>query len=193
AATNNAAVQTVSVTGGDLTIMGGAEEEEVAVIANLGSTGRQSVFVTGGNLDITAGLGADTDMDLDEGLAVAAIIGTGINDGFDAMDGSGAAQLIVVDGGNLTITGGGNATATGNIAGIANINEGDSTQYVDVSGTITLTGGEGTLAAAGLITLGYNTTIDAGLSQSVIAGSGLSLNGGSGDGSVAGIGSVGAL
>src|SRR5690606_7152822 len=78
-------------------------------------------------------------------------------------------------------------------AGIANINEGESTQYVDVSGAITITGGEGELAAAGLVALGYNTTMDAGLSQSVIAGNGLSLNGGSGDGSVAGIGSVGVL
>jgi len=203
-ATNAAAVQTLNVTNGGIQVIGGAGATELATISMTGASGRQTInLITDGDLLVEGGDGAGsaaliTSAGINGGgtQAQRIIIDAGqliVRGNQDATNGTGTAtisqtstaanttQFIQVSGttgtdGRITVLGG---AGDGDFALISSTGRGTPGQQITAATDLTVEGGTGTNATAG-ITHAASILGGAANGQSITVGGNLVVEGGSG-------------
>jgi filamentous hemagglutinin family protein len=159
----------------DILVEGGEGTSSEALVLATGTQGRQLMITQTGDFSVLAGSGE---------AASARVEASGLN-------GAGAsqqAQRILVQDGNMILDAGDGLNANAN-ALVSALNTGEATQLIDVNGTLTLQGGEGLDERAEILAQGFDAT--PGLAQTVTSTGDISLTGGLGDNSLAGINSTG--
>jgi trimeric autotransporter adhesin len=176
-ATNTNAIQLINVTNGGIIVRGGVGTTETARIAMTGTSGRQTInLLTDGDFVVEGGDGA---------TSTALVTSAGLNAGVGT-----EAQRIVIDAGQLIVRGNQNATNNDSTAIISQTNTGSASQIIAVNGLAPTDGTVSVLGGAGLNELALISS-SGNVAQTITIAQGLTVTGGSGNNSTAGILSTG--